>query len=53
MNTKQVAHHLGLSEATIKRWRKENYGPKWYRIGKRFVRYKLSDVLEWEASQNG
>lgn len=33
--------------ATLARWRKEGYGPKWIRVGKRKVFYRESDLALW------
>lgn len=40
------------SEWTLSRWRKENIGPAYMRIGGR-VFYAISDVEAWERSHRG
>ena len=44
----QVAIELGVTYQTLWRWRQAGYGPAWFRLGPRLVRYKFSDVKEWE-----
>lgn len=47
LTAKQVAGIVCVSTATLCRWRKEGYGPKWVQISKRGIRYKESDVERW------
>ena len=52
MTQKDLAEYLGLSEAWCERARHEGAGPKFIRLGgKRFIRYRASDVAEWINSQ--
>jgi predicted DNA-binding transcriptional regulator AlpA len=46
MNEKEVAAHLAVSVATIRRWRLLGQGPKATKLGG-LVRYKPSDVEEF------
>ena len=46
--TDQVAKLLKISARTLKQWRSEQRGPKYYIIGHRFVRYKRSDLIRWQ-----
>lgn len=39
----QAAEILGITDTTLRRWRWENKGPKYYKIHTR-VRYKKEDV---------
>ena len=48
MNTDEVAEHLSITIQTLFRWRQKGYVPAWMRIGPRIIRYKMSDVVEWE-----
>ena len=50
INTKEASKITGMSEAWFerKRWLKE--GPPMYKIGKKSVRYKLSELLSWFES---
>ncbi|TNE57500.1 MAG: hypothetical protein EP341_04010 [Sphingomonadales bacterium] len=38
-----------LSGRTLERWRAEGYGPAWVTLGGS-IRYRLKDVLAWEAA---
>ena len=43
--------HLGMQELqTVRAWRTTGYGPRGFKVG-RLVRYRLEDVLAWEAEQ--
>jgi predicted DNA-binding transcriptional regulator AlpA len=46
MNEKEVAGHLAVSLATVRRWRMLGQGPKATKLGG-LVRYKPSDVEEF------
>lgn len=48
MNTDELADYLEVAKQTLFRWRQSGYGPAWMRIGPRIIRYKVSDVMEWE-----
>lgn len=48
LTTGDVSSILGVSISTLKRWRREGKGPRWVRIGKRAVRYRLGDVFDFE-----
>lgn len=53
LDTKAVAHLLGRSERTVKRWRKRGYGPPYYKVNEEFgqpsIIYQYSDVQAWLA----
>ncbi len=42
----QVARHLLLSPATLKRWRNKRQGPPYTHVGNA-VRYSRAALLEW------
>lgn len=42
----QAAKMLGVSTATLARWRAEGVGPQAYRIGPRLWRYREADIIE-------
>jgi excisionase family DNA binding protein len=48
MSTKELAEYLGVTKQTLFRWRQDGYGPAWMQVGLRTIRYKLSDIKEWE-----
>ena len=43
----EVASRLRISERTVKDWRSEGVGPPFIRLGRRRVRYALSDLNDW------
>jgi len=52
ISTEDLAERWGLAPDTVRLWRKDNVGPPWIKLtpGKTgSVRYKMSDILEWEA----
>jgi|SRR6185312_16494264 excisionase family DNA binding protein len=46
----ELAERLGLPVKTLARWASKGTGPLYARMG-RHVRYRLSDVLVWEAAR--
>ena len=52
VDTKEAARLLSLSPITLAIWRtkKRNCGPRWFRVGKRSVRYSVGDLNRWLAS---
>lgn len=51
MTPRELAQQLGVSPQTLASWRFYGKGPKFTRM-ERLIRYRLSDVDEWIASQN-
>lgn len=49
LSTAQVSSLLNLQAATLKKWRVLGTGPKFVRIGKRAIRYRLVDVKRFVA----
>ncbi|OBG29131.1 AlpA family transcriptional regulator [Mycobacterium sp. 852002-51057_SCH5723018] len=47
LSRKQLANRLGVPDKTPAEWATKGTGPKYARFG-RHVRYRLSDVLDWE-----
>ena len=43
----QVADLLRLSTCTVDAWRERHRGPKYIRLSKRAIRYRLADVQEF------
>jgi excisionase family DNA binding protein len=50
LNEQQVAEYLGLSVHAMRRFRFEDRGPKFIRVG-RLVRYRPEDVEAWLSEQ--
>jgi len=48
MSTKETAYQLGVTVGTMFNWRQLGYGPAWFRLGPRIIRYRVSDIEEWE-----
>lgn len=46
----ELAERYDLPLETIYGWQKTRTGPRFLKVG-RHVRYRLSDVLAWEASR--
>ena len=46
LTTDQVAKYLGVSREAVEKWRRENNGPEFIKIG-RLVRYRVSAVSSW------
>lgn len=47
LTPRQAAAYTGLATATLQRQRTEGTGPKFVKIGKRRVGYRLTDLLSW------
>lgn len=47
MRPKVAAETLGVSEATLAKWRMRNYGPIFYRLGHRTIVYRRSAIERW------
>ena len=50
LDEKAVADRFGMSLAAIRRWRYEDRGPKFVKLGSA-VRYDVRDVEAWVASR--
>ena len=50
MSTKELADYLEVAIQTLFRWRQSGYGPAYMRVGPRLIRYKVSDVMDWEEN---
>jgi predicted DNA-binding transcriptional regulator AlpA len=51
LSTAQVAEWTGISENTLRFWRWDQRGPKWFRLGPKTVKYKANDVQAWLDEQ--
>jgi predicted DNA-binding transcriptional regulator AlpA len=47
LDTSAAAAYLGCSIALMELMRREDRGPKFYKCGKRLVRYRRADLEEW------
>lgn len=47
----QVAHRLQVTTSTVRHWRSEGRGPNYLKIGGKIVRYRLSDIEEFESAR--
>jgi len=46
----EVSERTHISLATLRRWRLENRGPKYYKFGS-LVRYSEEELTRWEQAQ--
>lgn len=55
MNSLEASHYLGVSIATLKRWRGKDEGPAYIRLSERIIRYRQTDLDRWiiSSKQNG
>ena len=55
MNTLAAAEYIGVSVATLKRWRGQGEGPAYIRLGERIIKYRQTDLDRWimTSKQNG
>jgi predicted DNA-binding transcriptional regulator AlpA len=51
LTPRQAAAYTGLAVATLQRQRTDGTGPKFIKIGKRRVGYRLVDLLAWLDSR--
>jgi predicted DNA-binding transcriptional regulator AlpA len=47
LNPQQTADYIGSSVPTLQRFRTEGTGPRFIKLGKRRVAYRLSDIRSW------
>jgi predicted DNA-binding transcriptional regulator AlpA len=47
LSQRQAADYLGLTIPTLQRQRTDGTGPRFLKLGKRKVAYRLSDIHEW------
>jgi len=44
---KQAGKYVGISEASLRLWRCEGRGPRYFRAGAKLIRYRKSDLDAW------
>lgn len=47
LDTHQASDLVGAAPITLAQWRARGEGPPFFRIGKRHIRYRLGDLLDW------
>lgn len=50
LNQKQLARRWGMSHRTLERWRWQNQGPAWLKVGGR-VLYRIEDIEQYERAK--
>ena len=60
LTSEEAANVIGVSEYTMRQWRREGHGPQWLRITdgpKGGIRYRRESIDEWlkarEAQEEG
>jgi predicted DNA-binding transcriptional regulator AlpA len=53
LDSHEAAVYLNCSAALVGLMRREGRGPKWYRVGKRLVRYRKADLDTWLGEKCG
>jgi hypothetical protein len=49
IDEKKAAEYLGISYRTLQGYRTKGGGPKFVKIGKKTIRYKVSDLIGWST----
>ncbi len=50
LTERNTALHISVSQKTLQNWRLQGKGPKFIRLSRGAVRYRLSDLEEWIES---
>jgi len=48
----EAAEYLGVSPNTLRCWRSQRRGPRYYKTSKRMVRYLAEDLDAWMVENN-
>ncbi len=52
LSEKEAAKYLGVSSASLRLWRgSERGGPRFFRAGRKLIRYRRSDLDRWVESR--
>lgn len=43
----KAAKYLGISEASLRLWRSESRGPRYFKAGLKLIRYRRADLDGW------
>ena len=52
LNAGQAAKFLGASTQTLAAWRMTGRGPDYLKMGNRFIRYRLEDLVRWAEAHS-
>lgn len=47
LSVKAAAKVLNLHKSVLDRWRLQEIGPRWIRLGPKKIGYDLKDLLQW------
>jgi predicted DNA-binding transcriptional regulator AlpA len=50
LDENEVARVIGVRVKTLRNWRVQGIGPRFVRTGRKLVRYRPSDVLDWQEA---
>jgi len=51
LSERAVSQRLGVSQPTLRRWRRASIGPGWTRLGPARIGYNADTLAEWLAAQ--
>lgn len=51
LDTNEAAAYVGIKAGTLRGWRHEGHGPKWFKLGPRKVGYLRSELDAWLRDQ--
>lgn len=49
LTNEQAAEYLKVGPGTLAQWRNQGQGPRFLRLAKRAIRYRVADLDEWAA----
>lgn len=52
LDEKEAARFLKMAATTLRNWRAKKEGPKYRRVGKRSIRYRVSDLEAFIAPEH-
>lgn len=51
LTTKDLATRWSMSEGTLRKWRMHSIGPKYIKVGKGSIRYRMEDIEDFEGQR--
>jgi len=51
LTEEEFAERYHLGRRTLQRWRQTGEGPRWCRLGRRRILYRLHDIEAWAAAR--